>query len=113
MMENGVAGVCVAGDAVATRSETCYAAAVLLSDPDGGLADLPEIRRTLTWLGAQLKGQGRLYSTCDSSGFLALLAAARRRFPTEGFLRLDDGPPWTPPRLEKPSSARFPGGSPV
>lgn len=93
--DDGLCGRVPSGDgAVGTRAETCYAAAVLLSDAEGNQRLRQELIGTLRWIGAQMKGSGRLYSTVDSGALVAFLAAARTHgLMATGIVRLDDGDP--------------------
>src|SRR6266568_3141417 len=63
------------GQAVATRTETAYAAAALLAT--GERSDLPIAIQATNYLTSQLNEAGRLYSTVDTAACLALLLGLR------------------------------------
>jgi len=76
------------GRAVATRTETAYAAAALLAT--GEHSDLPIAIQATNYLTSQLNEAGRLYSTVDTAACLALLLGLREAgvVTTEGTSRV-------------------------
>ncbi|BBM86687.1 hypothetical protein [Candidatus Uabimicrobium amorphum] len=86
-------GVAKADDsnAVDLRAQTCFAAAVLLSDEQQSQQRQQELNGTLQWLGKQMKEGGRFYSTPDSAALVALLMSLTNSdFVQGGEVCLDD-----------------------
>ncbi|MDQ7826601.1 MAG: ankyrin repeat domain-containing protein [Candidatus Eremiobacteraeota bacterium] len=97
------------GSMVEVRSETCYAAAVLMACEEQRNERFVELVGTLDWIGSQMREGGRLYSSLDSAALIPLLACARAYgLFGKGHVSLDGGELLTCDRAQKIIAEGFP-----